>query len=234
MHKHTNILPFVGETWITPLYRALTIFKNEIAPVLRSRNIELEKEGKKVTPEENSVFRAFNQTPFDSVRVVVVGQDPYPTRGDATGLAFDVPRSRKLAASLRNILNEIRTDVGESVAEGNESSYLEHLPAQGVLLLNKALTTDEGAMGAHIALWKSFLAETVGALNKRPHLVWVLWGKKAQELMPLINPDHSVIIGPHPSPFSFKPNPKTGAPGFEGGKYFSKINALIKGTTITW
>lgn len=234
MQRHTNIAPYVGESWLWPLDTALTIFKDEIAPVLKARSLKLRESGLKVTPDEQNVFRAFRECPFDNVRVVIIGMDPYPAKGAATGLCFDVPKTAKKQASLNNILKEIVKDYGESKAETNVLSYLEHLPAQGVLLLNRALTTEEGTTGAHLALWKSFLEETVKGLNTKPYLVWVLWGKNAQELRPLINPKHEIIVGSHPSPFSYNPNPKTGHKGFKDQTFFRKINALMKGPQITW
>lgn len=227
----------MGESWVWPLDRPLTIFKDQIAPVLKRRNEELIATDSKVTPEQSVVFRAFLECPYDKVRVVVVGQDPYHTPGQATGLCFDVPIG-STAPSLTNILKEIRKDYGSAKADTNEHSHLEHLPKQGVLLLNSALTTEEGVAGSHLDLWAPFLEQTVIGLNKKPYLVWVLWGKKAQKLRPLINPNHGIVEGAHPSPFSYhdtfhdKEKTKLKTKGFENSQFFLKINSLVKGSPI--
>lgn len=239
MQKHRSFLPYVGESWLWPLNVPLTLFKEKIAPELKRRNEELELDNRKITPDQAVVFRAFKECPFDQVRVVVVGQDPYHTPGKATGLAFDCPKG-ETAPSLTNILKEIRRDYGETKADTNERSHLEHLPSQGVLLLNSALTTEEGVAGSHYDIWKPFLEETVKGLNKKPHLVWVLWGKEAQKIKRLINPLHVVVEGAHPSPFSYhdvfhdKEKTLLKRRGFEKTNHFLKINSLIKGSQIIW
>lgn len=239
MQKHKSLVPYVGATWLWPLDKSLTLFKETIAPVLKRRNEELIPAGQKVTPDQEVVFRAFSECPFDQIRVVIVGQDPYHTPERATGLCFDVPKGVS-APSLTNILKEIRKDYGKTKADTNEHSHLEHLPSQGVLLLNSALTTEEGVAGSHLDLWKPFLEQAVLGLNKKPHLVWVLWGKNAQKLRRLINPNHDVVEGAHPSPFSYhdtfydKEKTKLKTKGFENSQFFLKINSLIKGSPIIW
>lgn len=219
--KHGNLKGLVGESWIWPLGKAFDYFKDTIVP-------ELEENDNDIYPSQHNVFRAFKEVPFDCVRVIILGQDPYHNPGSATGLAFDNPKTQKPSPSLRNILKEIQDDLSEaSLADTNVSSYLEHLPSQGVLLLNTALTVEKGKPGSHLQLWRPFTYELIFQCNARmSNVVWVLWGDKAQKYRKLItNPTHKIVVGAHPSPFSYKK--------FKGGKYFSEINNSLT-TTIKW
>ena len=145
-------------------------------------------------------------------------------------MCFDNPKSQKPSPSLSNILKEIEADLGTpSQAFDNVSSYLEHLPSQGVLLLNAALTVERENPGSHLKLWKPFTEELIHQINTRlPNVVWVLWGKPAQKFEKLItNKTHKIGKGAHPSPFSFS--------AFKGQKFFSKVNSLITSTNpIRW
>lgn len=219
--KHKVYTPYIGETWIWPLQSALDVFTDTIAPVLKIR-----KTNETIFPADSVVLRAFKEVPYDKVRVVILGQDPYHTRGYATGLAFDTPKGL-MAPSLRNIIKEVKADVGSFEGDNNNLSHFEHLPPQGVLLLNSALTVPEGKPGEHSSIWKEFIEEVVKSLQKRNDIVWVLWGKHAQSFKPQItNDSHKVVEGAHPSPFSYHL--------FKGKKYFSQTNTLIKGDKINW
>lgn len=213
-----SLAPFVGESWVFPIDEALTIFMDVIAPQLRGLRDNEEKE---IVPSESVVFRALKECPFDALRVVVLGQDPYHTRGLATGLAFDASTGNPKPPSLKNILKELSEDLGESyVFYKAKSSYLEHLPPQGVLLLNTALTTQVGQPAAHANIWKPFSEALVKALQRKNNLVWLLWGEHAKKFKKLItNPTHKIVEGAHPSPFSYHL--------FKGGKYFSKVNDYL-------
>lgn len=218
--KYSIFTPFVGESWIFPLQQAFPIFQEKIAPVLKE-----EKKYKKVFPIDRLVLRAFKETPYHDVRVVILGQYPF-NNGLATGLAFDTPK-RSMAPALRNIIKEITNDVGAFSGDGNVLSHLEHLPPQGVLLLNSSLTAPEGKAGAHSVIWREFIEEVVKCLQRRENIVWVLWGESVSHFKELINSrSHKVVEGANPSPFTYR--------DFRDQKFFSKINALVKGSPINW
>lgn len=211
----------MGETWIFPLQPAFDLFKADIAPVLRDL-----KKSSEIFPKDEFVMRAFKLVPYDSVRVVILGQYPYVSKDLATGLAFDAPRWYN-APTLRNIIKEIRADTGDFCGVSNTFSHFEHLPSQGVLLLNAALTNSVGERNVHTAIWRGFTEECVKALQKRPDIVWVLWGKEAVTYKELItNKSHKVVEGAHPSPFSYHL--------FKDQHFFTKINTLVKGSPINW
>lgn len=239
MRRHTNLSHLVHDTWLEQAPKAFDLFKKTIVPTLNARATELaefnsfikdRKDCKEIYPTVHLIFRALKEVPFDKVRVVIVGQDPYHDAGSATGLAFDNPKSQKPSPSLRNILKEIASDTGKpSKADENKLSYLEHLPGQGVLLLNAALTVEKGQPGSHLAIWEPFFKELLTSLNKSDRsIVWVLWGKKCQAHKSLItNPKHHVIEGVHPSPFSARS-------GFFGGRFFTRINSSLNAYPIIW
>lgn len=175
----------------------------------------------KLVPSLDMVMRAFEK-PIDAVRVLIVGQDPYPTAGHAIGLAFAVDKSvNPLPRSLKNIMIELKDDLGKSVtAAGDLSKWSD----RGVLLLNRHLTTDLSEPAAHIDFgWDKFTDRVIQVLNRRlgRNLVAILWGAQAQQLAPALC-DCKVITAAHPSPLSARK-------GFFGSKPFSKTNqALIE------
>ncbi len=176
-------------------------------------------------PSRDQWFKAFDLTPFDEVKVVILGQDPYPTKGHAHGLAFSVqPHVKPLPYSLRNILREYQESLGcLPPRSGSLLSWAEH----GVLLLNTILTVEEGKSLSHQGLgWENLTYEALRTLSdKKTNLVFMLWGKKAQEYKALIDHDkHLVLCAPHPSPLSQRSMTK----GFLGCKHFSKANAYLK------
>lgn len=219
--KHGNMSPLVGPTWVFPLGKAFDVLKQYIIPIL-----EEESKTKTIYPLPHTIFRAFKEVAFDDVRVVILGMDPYHD-GSATGIAFDNPKDAKISPSLRNILKEIEEDTGKpSAGHMNASSYLEHLPSQGVLLLNAALTVEKSKPESHLKIWEDFTKETIEALNNRhKRIVWVLWGKKAQKFKKYINPKHIIVESAHPSPFSYKL--------FKGCKCFTKVNEYLQ-KPISW
>ena len=172
-------------------------------------------------PAKQFVMRAFEQ-PLDEIRVLIVGQDPYPTAGHAIGLSFAVNTDVKpLPRSLKNILIELKDDLGKSTpAEGDLARWSK----QGVLLLNRHLTTDLAEAGAHTDIgWAAFTDKVIGVLNRKlgRKLVAILWGAQAQQLSGALC-DCTVISSAHPSPLSARR-------GFFGSKPFSKTNeALIQ------
>ena len=183
-----------------------------------------EKAGKRIFPPRGSRLRALELTPLDTVRVVILGQDPYHGPGQAHGLAFSVPEGVRVPPSLANIRKELESDLGlKSPGHGN----LEGWARQGVLLLNNALTVEAGQAGSHQMLgWEAITDAAVAAVAQRPDpSVFMLWGsharKKAQRVPGLMDGPHLVLTAPHPSPLSAHS-------GFFGCRHFSKANAFLK------
>lgn len=175
-------------------------------------------EGHEVLPAPENILRAFTQ-PFDAVRVLIVGQDPYPTPGHAMGLAFAAaPHITPMPASLRNIAKELAADTGSILQNGD----LTHWEAQGVLLLNRSLTVRAGAAGSHERLgWQEITAAAITDLGRRPSpLVSILWGRQAQQLRDLVG-EHPILEAPHPSPLSAHR-------GFFGSRPFSQTNQFLR------
>ncbi|GAA2046833.1 uracil-DNA glycosylase [Nocardiopsis rhodophaea] len=175
-------------------------------------------EGRTYLPSGENVLRAFQQ-PFDDVRVLLVGQDPYPTPGHAIGLSFAVAPDVKLPGSLRNIYKEYMDDLGLPMPSNGD---LTPWTKQGVLLLNRALTVMPGKPASHRGKgWEEVTEQAIRALAERGKpLVAILWGRDARNLRPLM-PGVPCVEAPHPSPMSAKY-------GFFGSRPFSKANALLQ------
>jgi len=174
-----------------------------------------------VYPPPAFIFRAFELTPFDSVKVVILGQDPYHGAGQANGLSFAVPPEVRLPPSLQNIFKELETDIGPIE---NRTGDLERWARQGVLLLNATLTVRASTPGSHQNKgWEQFSDAVIKALSdKKEHLVFILWGNYARQKGAHIDRTrHCVIESPHPSPFSAHS-------GFFGSKPFSKTNKYLE------
>lgn len=183
-----------------------------------SRFLEEERaHGHDFAPASEHVLRDF-ETPLSEVRVLIVGQDPYPTPGDAVGLSFSVPAGRRLPPSLRNIARELREDTGEELASGDLTPW----QSQGVMLLNRVLTVRPGEAGSHRRRgWETVTDLAVRALAARGGpLVAVLWGRDAQALGPLLD-GTARIESAHPSPLSART-------GFFGSRPFSRVNAALE------
>ncbi len=173
-----------------------------------------------VYPAPKNIFRAFELTPFDTVEVVILGQDPYHGPGQANGLCFAVNQGVTLPPSLQNIYKEIETDIGPIK---NRSGDLERWAKQGVLLLNATLTVRARTAGSHQGKgWERFTDAVIKALSdQREHLVFILWGNYAKHKGAHIDRSrHLVIESAHPSPFS-------ASNGFFGSKPFSKTNEYL-------
>ena len=186
------------------------------------RFVATERAAGDVFPDAADVFNAFRLTPLSAVRVVILGQDPYPTPGHAHGLAFSVRPGVKVPGSLRNIYKELESDLGISAAKHGS---LVRWAEQGVLLLNTVLTVRSGAAGSHAKKgWERFTDAALKAVSDRPTpAVFVLWGQPAQKKRPLIDETrHVVITSAHPSPLS-------ASAGFFGSKPFSQANAALAG-----
>ena len=174
----------------------------------------------RVFPEEKNVFNALELTPFESVKVVILGQDPYHGFGQAHGLSFSVQKGIPLPPSLKNIYKELQEDIGgELPTEGD----LSHWAKQGVLLLNTVLTVEEGNANSHKGKgWERLTNRLIDSLNELKHpVIFILWGKPAQDKEKFItNPNHVILKAPHPSPLS-------AYRGFFGSKPFSRVNDIL-------
>jgi len=184
-------------------------------------HIRTEKEqGKTIYPPGTLIFNAYNSTPFDQVKVVIIGQDPYHGPGQAHGLSFSVPAGVPPPPSLQNIFKELESDLGlRKPAHGD----LTHWAKQGVFLLNASLTVRAGEPMSHAQIgWSRFTDTTIQALSeKRERLVFLLWGKFAQEKSKFIDPNrHLILKAAHPSPLSAHN-------GFLGCRHFSQTNAYL-------
>ena len=190
-------------------------YYQELQAFVQKRRAEV-----RVFPEEKNVFNALELTPFESVKVVILGQDPYHGFGQAHGLSFSVQKGIPLPPSLKNIYKELQEDIGGNLpTEGD----LSHWAQQGVLLLNTVLTVEEGNANSHKGMgWERLTNRLIESLNELKHpVIFILWGKPAQDKEKLIiNPNHVILKAPHPSPLS-------AYRGFFGSKPFSKVNDIL-------
>ena len=205
------------------------VLKQEIEkPYIKELKKFLDEEktaGKVIFPRDDEVFNAFRQTPFDQVKVVLMGQDPYHGVGQAEGLCFSVKKGIPTPPSLKNIHKELQTDLGiPPVFHGSLLSWAK----QGVLMLNATLTVRQKEPKSHFGKgWERFTDAIVEKLcEKKDPIVFILWGRSAKEKVENIlnkkNHPHAVLTSAHPSPYS--------ATNFFGCKHFSKTNNLLK----TW
>jgi uracil-DNA glycosylase len=177
---------------------------------------------KTVYPNPKNIFKAFWLTPFDQVKVVILGQDPYHGAGQAEGLSFSVPEGVPPPPSLQNIYKEISSDLG--IVKDFTNGHLEAWARQGVFLLNAILTVVANTPASHQGKgWEEFTDFVIHTISeKKEHAVFILWGNFARGKKALIDTTkHLVIESPHPSPFSANN-------GFFGSKPFSKCNAYLK------
>lgn len=212
-----EIDPDIHESWKELLIEE---FNSEYFFELKNFLVE-EKNKHTVYPPGKYIFNAFNSTPFNEVKVVIIGQDPYHGRGQAHGLCFSVPQGIKPPPSLVNIFKEINEDLNIAIpSHGN----LESWARQGVLLLNATLTVRANQAGSHQNKgWEQFTDEVIRKLSSgREGLVFLLWGNYARAKEDIIDTQkHHVLQAAHPSPFSAHS-------GFFGCKHFSKANEILK------
>lgn len=203
-------------------------YMQELKAFLRSEMVQR----KIIYPKGNEYFNAFNSTPFEQVKVVILGQDPYHGPNQAHGLCFSVQHGVEPPPSLINIFKEIQADLGLGPADfrhGNLKSWAD----QGVLLLNSVLTVEQGRAASHQGKgWETFTDKAIAELNvKRSGVVFLLWGSYAHKKGEVIDSSkHLVLKAPHPSPLSAHR-------GFLGCRHFSKANAYLvqQGSTpIDW
>ena len=177
-----------------------------------------------IYPPKNNVFRALNTTPYNKVKVVILGQDPYFNENEADGLAFSCSKKDKLPPSLKNIFKELENDLGIVKKDGDLLPWAN----EGVLLLNTVLTVEAGKAGSHRNIgWEKFTNEIIKKVNEKEQpIVFILWGSDAIKKEKMItNSKHLVIKSPHPSPLS-------SYRGFFGSKPFSKVNNFFEGNKL--
>ncbi|HBD24104.1 MAG TPA: uracil-DNA glycosylase [Oceanospirillaceae bacterium] len=205
-------------TWLSRLENE---FKQPYMTDLKSFLQQEKQQGKVIFPPGKDIFNALNSTPFEQVKVVVLGQDPYHGPKQAHGLSFSVQPGVKIPPSLLNIFKELQRDLGLPMPNnGNLQSWAE----QGVLLLNATLTVEQANAGSHQGKgWEQFTDCIVQELNsQRQGLVFMLWGSYAQKKGKIIDRDkHCVLQSPHPSPLSAHR-------GFLGNGHFSQANLYLQ------
>lgn len=190
--------------------------------------VKTEIKNTKVFPHPKNIFRAFELTPFDSVRVVILGQDPYHGEGQAHGLSFSVSENTPLPPSLQNIFKEVSSDLGLPFEALAKKGDLSRWAEQGVLLLNAVLTVRANSPASHKGRgWENFTDAVIKILSdKKENLVFILWGNYAREKGKVIDRTrHLVIESPHPSPFSAHS-------GFFGSRPFSRTNTYLKSKNL--
>jgi len=183
-----------------------------------------------VYPKKENIFQAFSLTPFEDIKVVIIGQDPYHQKGQAQGLAFSTPKNIKNPPSMVNILKEIHSDIGDSLCDDGD---LTPWAKQGVLLINTILTVEESTPKSHQKKgWEIFTDTIIKTISEnRKDIVFILWGAGAIQKTKLIeSTKHHILTAPHPSPLS-------SYRGFFGSKHFSKTNIFlhsVKKKEIQW
>ena len=219
----------MAEAWRTQVAPDWAQALEPIAPQLTALGAFLRDEiaaGRGYLPASDAILRAFH-APLADVRVLIVGQDPYPTPGDPVGLSFSVPPGHPMPRSLVNIARELRDDTGETLVDGD----LSHWERQGVMLLNRVLTVTPGAPASHRGKgWEQVTEHAIRTLASRGGpLVGILWGRDAQSLRPMLG-DVPAVASAHPSPLS-------ASRGFFGSRPFSAANRLLAeqgGEAIRW
>ncbi len=217
MQEVQKVDPKIEESWKEHL---ISEFTADYFKTLKSFLLE-EKKRHAVYPPGSRIFAAFDYTPFEKIKVVILGQDPYHGRGQANGLCFSVSDNIAKPPSLVNIFKELNNDLGIPVSENGN---LEKWAQQGVLLLNATLTVRANQAGSHQKKgWEQFTDRVIKILSDRKEgLVFLLWGKYAQAKEELIdNAKHHILKAPHPSPFSADR-------GFFGCRHFSKTNEILR------
>lgn len=214
--------PKIESSWLNLLNEE---FEAEYFAQLREFLVK-EKETQQVFPPGSLIFNAFDHTPVEKVKAVIIGQDPYHGPGQAHGLCFSVNDGVRFPPSLQNIFKELKTDIGMDIPfSGNLTKWAD----EGVLLLNATLTVRARNAGSHQGKgWEQFTDAAITKLStNQKNLVFLLWGRFAQNKSELINPNngHHILKAPHPSPFSAHS-------GFFGCKHFSKCNEFLNSKGI--
>lgn len=213
-----KVSPQIEASWLQALHDE---FQKPYFLQLKAFLQQEKKQGHTIYPPGKQIFNAFDSTPFDKVKVVIIGQDPYHGQGQAHGLCFSVQMGVTPPPSLKNIYKELHSDIGMDIpTHGN----LEKWSGQGVLLLNALLTVRASSPGSHRGKgWETFTDAAIKQLNEqREGLIFLLWGRYAQQKGAIIDTaKHHVLKAAHPSPFSAHS-------GFFNCKHFSQTNEILK------
>ena len=220
-----NILNF-PYSWLEPLGKE---FCEDFLVEMEQKFLKLEERGASIFPPKTSVFRALDLVNFSEAKVLILGQDPYHGLGQANGLSFSVNKEISIPPSLKNIFLELKNDINIPIStHGDLTSWA----AQKILLLNSALTVEEGVPNSHREMgWDKLTDKIISRLSQRGNMIFVLWGQHAQKKYKLINQKQNyILIAPHPSPLS-------AYRGFFGCKHFSRINKILRdsgSSEINW
>ena len=220
-----NILNF-PYSWLEPLGKE---FCEDFLVEMEQKFLKLEERGASIFPPKTSVFRALDLVNFSEAKVLILGQDPYHGLGQANGLSFSVNKEISIPPSLKNIFLELKNDINIPIStHGDLTSWA----AQKILLLNSALTVEEGVPNSHREMgWDKLTDKIISRLSQRGNMIFVLWGQHAQKKYKLINKKQNhILIAPHPSPLS-------AYRGFFGCKHFSRINKILRdsgSSEINW
>ena len=211
----------IEESWYSLLEKEFNKdYFNEIKSFIKK-----EYKTKIIFPPAKLIFNAFNLTPVNKIKVVIIGQDPYHGEGQAHGLSFSVPQGIKIPPSLFNIYKELKDDINKIIPN---HGFLENWAKQGVLLLNSVLTVESGKANSHKNIgWEQFTESVIRILsNNKKNIVFLLWGSYAHKKEEFIDKTNNLILkAPHPSPLS-------AYTGFFGCKHFSKTNNYLKKCNI--
>ena len=203
-----------------------TKYNNNLQNILKNID-ELREQLKPVEiyPSQDNILKAFNICPFNKIKIVIIGQDPYHGINQATGLCFGVQKNNKFPPSLKNINEELKNDLMTDIKD----STLEHWGQQGVLLLNSSLTVVNGKPGSHMKLWSDFTDFIISQINEHlDNIIFILWGQFALNKIKFIDKNkHHFLISSHPSPLSVTKNLSI-YPSFKNSKPFSKSNEILK------
>ena len=211
-----NILNF-PYSWLEPLGKE---FCEDFLVEMEQKFLKLEERDASIFPPKTSVFRALDLVNFSEAKVLILGQDPYHGLGQANGLSFSVNKEISIPPSLKNIFLELKNDINIPIStHGDLTSWA----AQKILLLNSALTVEEGVPNSHREMgWDKLTDKIISRLSQRGNMIFVLWGQHAQKKYKLINQKQNhILIAPHPSPLS-------AYRGFFGCKHFSMINKILR------
>ena len=215
--------------WFGPIWReALGDYLKSPEFLSIGRQITETRKTKVVYPESSKVFRCFKETSYDKVTVCLIAMDPYNTKNAADGLAFSCSGLLHPRPGLKNMLLEIESEYPQSYFDLTHFRIdlidLTRWAKQNILLLNAALTVEEGKAGSHSEIWKPFTIKVIEALNKKENVVYLLLGKDAQSFEKYISTRHRIVSAPHPSAEAYS----GGKAGFFGSNCFKQINECLK------
>ena len=202
-----QLIKLFGEIWYERLKDYL--YTKEFLNI--AQQVSLLRKTKTIYPSADKIFRIFKEVPFDDIRIIWLGLDPYPD-GSACGHSFCNCEAIRPSKSLKFIHQEIESEYPELTDRfvmpfgGIDKWNLEYLIKQGIFLWNTALTVEKSKPGSHLELWEPFTKRVINELNKSEYLIWILLGNNAQKFEKLINPKHDIVKGVHPSAHNYNPD----------------------------